>query len=105
MTSLHLNTLHLYANMDESPIQFHMPSKLTLNKTEEITVKSHSTGNENNFAMVMTCLADGSRLKSLIILKCKTMPKTTNKHGGVVATEEKGWTNRDITKLWIEKVW
>lgn len=33
------------------------------------------------------------------------MPKTANKHGGAVVTEEKGWTNRDITKLWIEKVW
>lgn len=69
-----------------------MPSKRTVSKTEEKTVKTHTTRNEkSHFAMVLTCLADGSRLKLLVIFKCKTMPKIANKHGVVAAMQEKGW--------------
>ena len=42
----HSYQLHLVANMDESPIQFDMPSDRTVSKTGEKTVKIQTTGNE-----------------------------------------------------------
>ena len=64
------------------------------------------TGNEKNrLTVVLTCAGDGSKLKPLVIFKRKTMPKIANKHGVVVAVQEKGWMDENIMKLWIEKVW
>ena len=102
----HSYPLHLMANMDESPIQFDMPSTRTVSKTGEKTVKIRTTGNEKNrLTVVLTCAGDGSKLKPLVIFKRKTMPKIANKHGVVVAVQEKGWMDENIMKLWIEKVW
>lgn len=64
------------------------------------------TGNEKNrLTAVLTYTGDGSKLKLLVIFKCKTMPKIANKHGVIVAVQEKGWMDGDIMKVWIEKVW
>lgn len=92
--------------MDESPIQFDMPLNRTVSKTGEKTVKILTTGNEKNRLMVvLTCTGDGSKLKPLVIFKCKTMPKIANKHCVVVAMQEKGWMDDNIMKICIEKVW
>lgn len=92
--------------MDESPIQFDMPSNRTVSKTGEKTVKIRTTGNEKNrLTVVLTCAGDGSKLKPLVIFKRKTMPKIANKHGVVVAVQQKGWMDENIMKIWIEKVW
>ena len=100
----HSYPLHLMANMDESPIQFDMPSTRTVSKTGEKTVKIRTTGNEKNrLTVVLTCAGDGSKLKPLVIFKRKTMPKIANKHGVVVAVQEKGWMDENIMKLWIER--
>ena len=77
------------ANMDESPIQFDMPSTRTVSKTGEKTVKIRMTGNEKNrLTVVLSYAGDGSKLKTLAIFKHKTMPKIANKHGVVVAVQE-----------------
>jgi len=69
-------------------------------------VKIRTTGNEKNrLTVVLTCAGDGSKLKPLVIFKRKTMPKIANKHGVVVAVQEKGWMDQNIMKIWIEKVW
>lgn len=102
----HSYPLHLVANMDESLIQFDMPSNRTVSKTGEKTVKIRTTGNEKNrLTVVLTCAGDGSKLKPLVIFKRKTMPKIANKHGVVVAVQQKGWMDENIMKIWIEKVW
>ena len=83
-----------------------MPSNRTVSKTGEKTVKIRTTGNEKNrLTVVLTCAGDGSKLKPLVIFKRKTMPKIANKHGVVVAVQEKGWMDQNIMKIWIEKVW
>ena len=90
----HSYPLHLVANMDESPIQFDMPSNRTVSKTGEKTVKIRTTGNEKNrrLTVVLTCTGDGSKLKPLVISKHKTTPKIANKHGVVVACRRRdGW--------------
>ena len=92
--------------MDESPIQFDMPSNRTVSKTGEKTVKIRTTGNEkNHLTVVLTCAGDGSKLKPLVIFKRKTMPKIANKHSVVVAVQQKGWMDENIMKIWIEKIW
>lgn len=102
----HNYPLHLVANMDESPIQFDMPSNRTVSTISEKTVKIRTTGNEKNrLTVVLACTGDGSKLKPLVIFKRKTMPKIQNKHGVVVAVQEKGWMDSEIMKIWIEKVW
>ena len=34
-----------------------------------------------------------------------TLTKVANKHGVVIATQEKGWMDTGEMKLWIDKVW
>lgn len=86
----HNYPLHLVGNMDESLIQFDMPSNRTVSKIGEKTVKIRTTGNEKNrLTVVLTCTGDGSKLKTLVIFKRKTMPKIGNKHGVVVAVQDR----------------
>ena len=88
------------AESNESPIQFDMPSNRTVSKTGEKTVKIRTTGNEKNrLTVVLTCAGDGSKLKPLVIFKRKTMPKIANKHGVVVAVQQKGWMDENIGYL------
>ena len=69
------------------------------------TRKNNTLGNEKDrMTVVLACAGDGSKLKALIIFKCKTLPKIQNKHGIVVAVQEKGWMDIEIMKIWIEKV-
>jgi len=87
--------------MDESHIQFDMPSNRTVSTIGKKTVEIRTTGNEKN------CLTHFGmcKLKPLVIFKRKTVPKIQNKHGIVVAVQEKGWMDSKIMKMWIEKVW
>ena len=102
----HNYPLHLVGNMDKVPVQFDMPSNRTVNAVGDKTVNIRTTGNEKNrLTVVLACAGDASKLKPLVIFKCKTMPKIQNKHGVVVSVQEKGWMDSETTKTWIEKVW
>ena len=93
----HNYPLHLVANLDESTIQFDMLSNQTVTAIGTKTVKIRTTGKEKNcLTVILACAGDGSKLKSLVIFKRKTMPEIQNKHGVVMAVQEKGW---------IDKVW
>ena len=35
----------------------------------------------------------------------KTLPKVANKHGVVIAPQEKGWMVTEGMKTWVQKVW
>ena len=50
---------------------------------------------------VLTCMADGTKLKPMVIFKCKTMTKDKFPHGIVVHVHPKGW----MDEVWNEKVW
>ena len=98
--------LHLIANIDETPFTFDIPPNRTVNKTGEKTIKIRTTGNEKNrVTVVLACWGDGSKLKPMVIFKRKTIPKIKNKHGVFVSTQEKGWMDSELMKVWIEKVW
>ena len=64
------------ANMDETPMQSDMPSSRTIESKGAKTVQIRTTGNEKNgFTLVLTCMADGTKLKPMLIFKRKTRPK------------------------------
>jgi len=66
----------------------------------------NTTGHEKSrFTVVLTCLADGTRLKPMIIFKQETMPKEKFPPGVVIHCHPKGWMDEDGLKLWIQKVW
>ena len=93
-------------NMDETPVWFNMPSARTVNTRGEKSVSITTTGHEKSlFTVVLSCLADGTKLKPMIIFKRKTKPKEKFPPGVVVHHHPKGWMDTDGMKLWIQKVW
>ena len=102
----HNYPLHVIANMDETPLTFDMPPNRTIHNTGEKTIEIRMTGNEKNrITVVLACAGDGSKLRPTAIFKRETLPKVANKHGVVVAAQEKGWMDAEIMKVWIKKVW
>ena len=94
------------ANMDETPTWFDMPSSKTVNKAGKKTVYVRTSGHEKvRFTTVLACLADGTKLKPMVIFKRKTMPKEIFPPGVVIHVHPKGWMDEDGMKVWIEKVW
>ena len=62
-------------NMDETPVWFDMPSARTVNTQGEKTMLVNTTGHEKSrFIVVLSCLADGTKLKPMVIFKRKTIP-------------------------------
>ena len=93
-------------NMDETPMNFDMPPSHTVNPVSEKTVLIKTTGNEKtHFTVVLSCLANGTKLKPMIIFKRKTMPKEDVPSGVFVHVHQKGWMDEQGMLLWIEKVW
>ena len=57
-------------NMDETPVWFDMPSARTMNAKGAKTVLVNTTGHEKSwFTVVLACLADGMKLKPMVIFK------------------------------------
>lgn len=94
-------------NMDETPMCFDLPGNRTVNLKGEKNVLIKTTGHEKtNFTVVLSCLADGSKLPPVIIFKRKTLPKNASFPAGVlVRAHEKGWMNESGTIDWIKNVW
>ena len=93
-------------NMDEVPVSFDAPSSRTVDEVGKKTIRVTTTGNEKtNFTAVLSCLADGTKLKPLLIFKRKTLPKESLPQGCVVTCNEKGWMNQEVMRLWAERVW
>ena len=93
-------------NMDETPVWFDMPTSKTVDSVGAKTVLLKTTGHEKTrFTVVLACLADGTKLKPMVIFKRKTMPKDNFPAGVVVHNHPKGWMDESGVKIWIEKVW
>jgi len=93
-------------NMDETLMFFDMPGNLTVHPVGDKTVTIRTSGNEKqHFTVVLSCLANGTKLKPLLVFKRKTMPKEKMPSGVVVTVNPKGWVDEAICLVWIEKVW
>ena len=93
-------------NMDETPITFDMLSNRTVNKIGEKTVLVKTTEHEKaKYTVALGCMAHGTKLKLMVIFKCKTMPNEKFPKGILVHVHPKGWMDEDGCNLWINKVW
>ena len=93
-------------NMDETPVWFDMPAPRTIDGKGKKTVMIKTSGHgKSRFTVVLTCMADGTRLKPMIIFKRKTMPKEKFPPDVVIHVHPKGWMNTEGIRLWIDKVW
>lgn len=102
----HGYSLHLLANMDETPLTFDMPPNCTINNMGEKTIKIRPTGNEKNqVTVVLACCRDGSKIEPMVIFKKKNVPKINNQHGVIVSAQQQGWMDSEQMKVWIEKAW
>ena len=93
-------------NTDETPVWFDMPLARTVNARGERTVLVNTTGHEkSSFTVVLLCLANGTKLKPMVIFKRKTIPKENIPAGVVVHCQPKVWMDEEGLKIWVQKVW
>ena len=98
--------LSLIRNMDETPLAFDMPSNYILEETGAHTVGIRTTGYEkSNFTVVLSCLADGTKLPPMIIFKLVKVPRQIFPPGIVVRTNPEGYMNSNEMLFWIENIW
>jgi len=92
-------------NMDETPMFFDMVGNTTIDIRGTNTVHLRTTGNEkNHFTCVLTVLADGTKLKPMVIFKGKRLPKDLPQEI-IVKMQDKGWMDEILMQTWVEKVW
>ena len=100
--------LNAVGNMDETPFWFDLPSAETYDFKGLKTIKSRTTGNERlPFTVVLTALANGAKLKPMLIFKgLKNVPKGKFPDGCVVTVAKGGsMTGELLQQEWAEKVW
>lgn len=98
--------LGLIANMDETPVTFDLPSNTTIDETGARSISIRTTGHEKtNFTVVLSCMADGTKLPPLVIFKLKKIPRGNFPPEVVVRANQTGWMNEQEMMYWIEKIW
>ena len=55
--------------------------------------------------VVLSCCADGTKLRPVLISKRKNMPNEAVPRGVIVCVHDKGWMDENSMKIRIEKVW
>ena len=93
--------------MDETPTIFDLPSNRTVNGACAKSVLVKTNGHhKSHFTVVLSCLANGSKLPPVIIFKKKTLPKGMKFPSGVlISAQLKGWIDENETIDWLENVW
>ena len=100
---MNLRTLAIWRRLLSGSI-CHRPEQST--HVEKKTISITTTDHEKScFTVVLSCLANGTKLKPMIIFKRKTKPKEKFPPGLVVHHHPKGWMDVDGMKLWIQKDW
>jgi hypothetical protein len=98
--------LAFIGNMDETPMTFDLPYNTTIDETGTKTVSIRTTGHERtNFTVVLTCMADGTKLPPIVIFKLKKIPKGNFSSEVIVRANQTGWMNESEMLYWIEHVW
>ena len=93
-------------NMDETPVYQDMLPSTTVNKKGEPTILLKSTGHEKNrYTVVLSCMADGTKLPPMIIYKRGTRPGGDFPKGVKLHWNAKGWVDEEACKLWVKAIW
>ena len=99
----HNYPLTFIGNMDETPMTFDLPYNTTIDEVGTRSVSIHITGHERtSFTVVLTCMADGSKLPPLVIFKLKKVPKGNFPPEVIVRANPTGWMNESEMLFWIE---
>ena len=94
-------------NMDETPMTFDLPASRTIDTKGNRTIQIRTTGHKKtHFTVVLSCMADSTKLKPMVIFKRKRIPKGEKFPPGVVIhCHPKGWMDEEGIILWLNKVW
>ncbi|GFX28446.1 pogo transposable element with KRAB domain [Trichonephila clavipes] len=92
-------------NMDETPVTFDMIGNKTIDMKGTKTIHIKTGHEKSHFTVVLSCLAESTKLKPIVILKRKTVPKSDFPKGVFIYVHEKGWTDENGVKLWIKNIW
>ncbi|XP_068112898.1 uncharacterized protein [Hyperolius riggenbachi] len=94
-------------NMDETAMTFDLPSKRIVASLRDKSGFLRATGNEkNHFTVVLSCLANGIKLRPVIIFKRENLPKKAKFPPRItVRAHLKGWMDEQGTKKWLEEIW
>jgi hypothetical protein len=94
-------------NMDETPMFFDLPGNRTVDTKGKKTIMIRTTGHERaHFTVVLACMADGTKLKPMVIFKRKTIPKGEKIPPGIIIhCHPKGWMDENGVVIWLDKVW
>ncbi|KFD47118.1 hypothetical protein M513_12028 [Trichuris suis] len=93
-------------NMDETPVFFDMLGNRTVDSKGMKSVIVKSSGHERTrFTVVLSCLANGMKLKLVVIFKRKRRPKEDFPSGAFVHFHENGWMDEQGVRLWIDNIW
>ena len=88
--------LSLIENMDEMPVSFNLPNNITVEQCSTKTVSILSTGYEHSsFTVVLSCMANGTKLPPVIIFKLVNVPREEFSDGIIVRANPKGWMNEN----------
>lgn len=93
-------------NMDETSILFDLLlNRIVYFKGEKIVLVKIIGVEKLYMIVVLSCMVDGTKLKSMVVFKRKIMLKEKFLVGVLVYVNEKGWMNEDLCNVWLEKVW
>ncbi|KFD50705.1 hypothetical protein M513_08361, partial [Trichuris suis] len=96
ITRQHDFILSSIGNMDETPVYFDMPTNKTVESKGAKSVVVKSGGHEKaRFTVALACLADGTKLKPMVIFKRKKKPNVAFPSGVFVHFHKSGWMDED----------
>jgi len=82
--------------MNETSVSFNLLSNITIDELRTRTVSICTTGHKRtNFIVVLTCMADGTKLLLLIIFKLKKIPKGNFLSGVIIHANLIEWINEN----------
>jgi hypothetical protein len=85
---------------------FDLPSSSTIDKLGAKAISICITGYEKaNFTVVLTYMADRTKLSPLIIFILKNIPRGNFPPEVIVQANPKGWMNESEMFYWIENIW
>src|SRR5438128_2410424 len=92
--------------MDETPLTIDLLGNLTIDECGTRTVNIRTTGHErSHFTVVLTCMADETKLPPLIIFKLKNVPRANFPSDVFVRANPSGWMNEIEMAWWIDNIW
>ena len=79
-------------NMDETPVSFDLPASRTNDTKGKRTLQMGTTDHKKtHFTAVLSCMADGTKLKPMVIFKIKCIPNREKfPPGAVIHCHPKG---------------